>query len=114
MATPFLGSEEYDERAHQQYNEGEYDAALETLREGLGLYPHAVELHIGLGYTRLARDEFVWARSAFDEALALEPEHEDALVGLGEVLLRFGRREQALDAFARAREAGGDEDLDLS
>ena len=113
MATPFLGSEEYDERAHQQYNEGEYDAALETLREGLGLYPHAVELHIGLGYTRLARDEFVWARSAFDEALALEPEHEDALVGLGEVLLRFGRREQALDAFARAREAGGDEDLDL-
>jgi Tfp pilus assembly protein PilF len=113
MATPFLSSEEYDERAHQQYNEGDYDAALETLREGLGIYPHAVELHIGLGYTRLAREEFAWAKRAFEDALALEAEHEDALVGTGEVLLRLGRRDEALDHFARARDGGGDEDLDL-
>ena len=41
MATPFLSSEEYDERAHQLYNEGQYDDALITLREGLSLYPNA-------------------------------------------------------------------------
>jgi TolA-binding protein len=40
MATPFLSSEEYDERAHQLYNEGQYDDALEVLREGLALYPN--------------------------------------------------------------------------
>ena len=41
MANPFLSSEEYDERAHQLYNEGEYDDALTVLREGLALYPNA-------------------------------------------------------------------------
>ena len=113
MATPFLSSEEYDERAHQLYNDGDYEGAIEVLREGLGLYPHAVELHIGLGYTRLAREEFAWARRCFEQALALEAEHEDALVGLGEVLLRLGRREDALELFDRARNAGGEEDIDL-
>jgi Flp pilus assembly protein TadD len=112
MANSFLGSEEYDERAHRLYDDGEYDSALETLKEGLKLYPHSVELHIGLGYTRLAREEFVWAKQAFEQALVLDPEHEDAFVGLGESLLRFGRREEALLLFARAREQC-DDDLEL-
>jgi Flp pilus assembly protein TadD len=112
MANPFLSSEEYDERAHRLYDDGEYDSALETLKEGLELYPHSVELYIGLGYTRLAREEFAWARHAFEQALILDPEHEDALVGLGEALLRFGRIEAALMLFARAKKECG-EDLDL-
>ena len=58
MPTPFLSSEEYDERAHQLYNEGQYDEALGVLREGLALYPSSVELHVGVGYARLAREEF--------------------------------------------------------
>jgi hypothetical protein len=32
MPTPFLSSEEYDERAHALYNEGKYDDALALLR----------------------------------------------------------------------------------
>lgn len=113
MANPFLSSEEYDERAHRQYDSGDYEGALETLKEGLQLYPHSVELYVGLGYTRLAREEFVWARQNFERALVLDGEHEDALVGLGEVMLRFGRRHEALDYFERARETGCSEDLDL-
>src|SRR5919106_4271587 len=109
MANPFLGSEEYDERAHRLYDDGEYDSALETLKEGLKVYPHSVELYIGLGYTRLAREEFIWAKQAFERALVLDPEHEDAFVGLGESLLRFGRREDALRLFARAREQCDDD-----
>ena len=96
MASSFLSSEEYDERAHQLYNEGNFDGALVTLREGLALYPNAVELHVGLGYARLARDEFAWARRSFEEALLLDPDHEDALAGLGETLLRFGQIAAAL------------------
>jgi cytochrome c-type biogenesis protein CcmH/NrfG len=106
MATPFLSSEEYDERAHRFYDDGAYDSALETLKEGLKLYPHSVELYVGLGYTRLAREEFVWARQAFERGLVLDPEHEDALVGLGEALLRFGERDAALAAFRTARASG--------
>jgi tetratricopeptide (TPR) repeat protein len=113
MANPFLSSEEYDEQAHRQYDCGDYEGALETLKEGLQLYPHSVELYVGLGYTRLAREEFVWARQNFEKALVLDGEHEDALVGLGETMLRFGRRHEALELFERAREAGCSEDLDL-
>jgi tetratricopeptide (TPR) repeat protein len=113
MPTPFLSSEEYDERAHQLYNEGQYDEALAVLREGLALYPTSVELHIGVGYARLAREEFAWARRSFEEALVLEPEHEDALAGLGETLLKFGLEDAALRCFHRTLELGYADDLDL-
>jgi tetratricopeptide (TPR) repeat protein len=113
MPTPFLSSEEYDERAHQLYNEGQYDDALSVLREGLALYPNSVELHIGVGYARLAREEYAWARRSFEEALVLEPEHEDALAGLGETLLKFGLEEAALRCFRRTLELGYADDLDL-
>lgn len=113
MATPFLSSEEYDERAHQLYNEGQYDDALAVLSEGLTLYPNSVELHIGVGYARLAREEYAWARRSFEEALVLEPEHEDALAGLGETLLKFGLEEAGLRCFRRTLELGYSDDLDL-
>ena len=113
MPTPFLSSEEYDERAHQLYNEGQYDEALSVLREGLALYPTSGELHIGVGYARLAREEFAWARRSFEEALVLEPEHEDALARLGETLLKFGLEEAALRCFRRTLELGYADDLDL-
>jgi tetratricopeptide (TPR) repeat protein len=113
MATPFLSSEEYDEQAHQLYNEGQYDDALSVLREGLALYPNSVELHIGVGYARLAREEYAWARRSFEEALVFEPEHEDALAGLGETLLKFGMEDSALRCFRRTLELGYADDLDL-
>src|SRR5918999_665414 len=113
MPSPFLSSEEYDERAHQLYNEGQYDEALSVLREGLTLYPSSVELHVGVGYARLAREEYAWARRAFEEALVLEPEHEDGLAGLGETLLKFGLSEAALRCFHRILELGYTDDVDL-
>src|ERR671926_1484078 len=72
MKSPFLSSEEYDERAQQLYNEGLYE-----------------------------------------EALVLEPEHEDALAGLGEVLLKFGQREAAQRCFDRILELGYQDDVEL-
>jgi tetratricopeptide (TPR) repeat protein len=113
MPSPFLSSEEYDERAHELYNEGNYDEALDTLREGLALYPNAVELHVGVGYARVAREEFAWARKSFEEALVLDPDHEDGLAGLGETLLKFGQAAGALKAFRRVLELGYQDDVEL-
>jgi Flp pilus assembly protein TadD len=113
MPTPFLSSEEYDERAHQLYNEGQYDEALDVLREGLSLYPNAVELHVGVGYARLAREEYAWARRSFEEALVLDPDHEDALAGLGETLLKFGQQDAGVRCFRRNLELGYQDDVDL-
>ena len=113
MPEGFLSSEEYDEQAHKLYNDGDYDGALEMLKEGLSLYPNAVELYVGLGYARLAREEFAWARHAFERAVVLDPAHEDALVGLGETLLRFGERSQALALFNEVAAMGFDDDIEL-
>jgi len=113
MSEPFLSSDDYDERAHQLYNEAQYDEAIDILREGLSLYPHAVELHVGMGYARLAREEYVWSRKAFEEAVALDADHEDALAGLGEALLKFGDRAGAVACFDRILALGFRDDHDL-
>lgn len=113
MRDDFWTSEEYDERAHDLYNDGDYDGALETLKEGLALYPEAVELYVGLGYARLAREEFAWARQAFAHALHLEASHEDAMVGMGEVLLRLGQVREAERLFATVESLGFEDDVEL-
>ena len=113
MPERFLGSEEYDEEAHKLYSDGDYDGALQVLKEGLSLYPNAIDLNIGLGYARLAREEYAWARRAFERASALDDSNEDALVGLGETLLRFGERQEALALFEQVARAGYDHDTEL-
>lgn len=113
MPERFRSSEEYDEQAHKLYNDGDYEGAIEMLKEGLSLYPNAVELYVGLGYARLAREEFAWARHAFERSVAWDPTHEDAQVGLGEVLLKFGEKEQALRLFRDVASRGYDDDIEL-
>lgn len=113
MSDPFLGSEEYGERAHELYNQGQYDEAVEVLREGLSLYPSSAELHIGLGYARLAREEYAWARAGFERALELHPGQEDAMAGLAETLLKFGERSRALRCYDEILVLGFREDHDL-
>jgi Flp pilus assembly protein TadD len=113
MGTSFLSSEEFDEQAHRLYEAGDYDEALEVLREGLRHHPDSVLLHVGLGYVRIAREEYAWARSAFEQALELDPEYEDAWVGLGETLLKFGRVDEALRCFSTVDAMGLADDLEL-
>ena len=116
MTFSFLSSEEFDERAHRLYDAGEFDEALDVLREGLRRYPDCADLHVGLGYVRLSREEYVWAYRCFQRALALDAAHEDGWVGSGEALLKFGRVEEALNCFARVDELGlgDDEELGLA
>ncbi len=113
MSDAFRSSDDFDEQAHQLYNEGRYDDAVALLREGLSLYPHAVELHIGLAYAQLAREEYAWARRSFERALTLDPDHEDGLAGVGETLLKLGERVGALRAFERIVLLGFKDDHEL-
>jgi tetratricopeptide (TPR) repeat protein len=113
MSDAFLSSEDFAERAHQLYNEGRFDDALTVLREGLGVYPFSAELHVGVGYARFAREEYAWARQSFDDALGFDPEHEDGLVGLGEVLLKLGECTEALKCFEQVLVLGFRDDHDL-
>jgi Tfp pilus assembly protein PilF len=113
MNTGFWSAEEYDRKAQERYEAGDYDAALGILREGVALYPEAVELRVSLGFTQLAREDFVNARRAFFAALRLESEHEDGLAGIGETHLRLGERARGLAAFERVLDLGFARDGDL-
>jgi Flp pilus assembly protein TadD len=113
MGTSFLSAEEFDEQAHRLYESGDYDDALGVLRDGLRQHPDSVLLHVGMGYVRIAREEYAWARDSFATALELDPEYEDAWVGLGETLLKFGRVDEALGSFATVDAMGLGDDLEL-
>jgi len=113
MSDPFLSAEDYAEQAHQLYNEAQFDEAIAVLRAGLNAYPFAAELHVGLAYAHLAREEYAWARRSFDDALRINPEHEDALVGLGEALLKLGQAARALQCFETMLVLGFRDDHDL-
>ena len=54
-----------------------------------------------------------WARRSFEQALVLEPEHEDGLAGLGETLLKLGQDDAALRCFRRTLELGYSDDIEL-
>ena len=113
ISDQFLSSDDYADQAHRYYTEGRYDDAISVILEALQTFPSAAELHVGLGYARLARDEFAWARYAFVEALALEPTNEDGLAGLAEVLLKFGEHKAAFRCFDAILALGFCEDHDL-
>lgn len=113
MSGELWSSEQYDQEAQHLYDAGDYEAALELLHEGLTLYPSSGSLHVSLGYAQLAREEYLWARRSFERALVLEPDHEEALLGLGEALLKFGERSRALGSFERLVELGFDADVQL-
>lgn len=113
MRPDFWGWDRFDSEARRLYDEGDYDAARALLEEGLALYPSSAELRVSLGYAEMAREEFAWARRRFEEALSLEPEHEEALVGLAEALLKFGERGQALLKLQRLLDLGFGDDPDL-
>lgn len=112
----FEGWEGFEDEARRLYEEGRFREALDVLRAGLAQHPGSAELQVSLGYTHLALESYGWARRAFRRALALEPDHEEALVGLGDTLLKLGERPGAFLCFERILELGhgGDPDLMLA
>ncbi|MCL7926957.1 MAG: tetratricopeptide repeat protein [marine benthic group bacterium] len=113
MSLEFWGPDDYDRNAQTHYEAGDLDTAARLLREGVAIYPDVAELRVSLGYTELAREEYAWGRRAFDGALRIEADHEDALVGLGEALIKLGERGRGFRVFDRVVELGFSEDADL-
>lgn len=113
MTMPFGSCDEWDDRAHHLYEAGAYEQALEVLRDGLALFPDAAVLHTALGYVHMAREEWIWAKHAFERAICCDPADADAWVGLGETLLKFGEVEQALECFAHLSQPAAEEEGDL-
>lgn len=106
-------SDRYDREARRLYDGGEWESARRLLRRGISDHPESLDLRVSLAYAELACEEYVWARRAFEEVLEVDPDHEDALIGLGEALLKLDRA-RAFAVFDRAMLLGGDAAAELA
>ncbi len=79
--------------------------AIEPLREAAALSPAdaAVQYYLGEAYNHV--DDLLPALTAYERAVELEPANWRAMKGVGMVLDRLGRRDEATEAHRRAREA---------
>jgi len=88
-----------DARAVKQ----DWDGAEAHYREALAAAPPTAAAWYGLGHVLGMQHRFADARSAFEEALHLEPAHARALERLGEVHVALGRPGEAKAVLERLR-----------
>jgi tetratricopeptide (TPR) repeat protein len=69
---------------------GRWDRAVPALEDAVALAPHSAELHCELADAYQGLGRIGDARAAFRRALQLDPDHPDALFGLGVLLSQDG------------------------
>lgn len=74
---------------------GDVEHAIQVLTSFVTQHPQATETWVLLGQAYLSDRQFESAKTAFEKALELYPELPSAQQGLGTVLVRLGRREEA-------------------
>ena len=72
-------AEKYGIRARTYLNQGNYDLAIQELREALKIAPNGVELHSMLGQAYLMKKSYGMARAHLKRVLELNPRHSVAL-----------------------------------
>jgi tetratricopeptide (TPR) repeat protein len=74
---------------------GELDKAIEVLENQLKVGPQLSDTWQLLGQARIADRQYVSAGQAFEKSLALAPQNQLAKQGIGSVLVRLGKSEEA-------------------
>lgn len=101
-ASPQLDARLYALQALAAEDENDEGGALREYQSGLARYPDSALLHAGLGHLDRERNDLESAHSQLEQAWRLDP--TDALVGfeLGDVELRMGKPNDAIDMLNRA------------
>jgi len=86
---------------------GLWGTAVAHLRRAAELAPGEVEAWCRLGETLNRLDDLAGARTAYEQAVALDASHPRALYGLGVVFDRLSRPADATAMYRRSREAAG-------
>ena len=92
----------YDNLALTQARIKNFDAAIQTLKQGLDNIPQSEILLSRLGFTYLATGQMDEALKAMNEVLKIDPMHMDALQASAMILDNIGKREEARSYFERA------------
>ncbi|MEX2138439.1 MAG: tetratricopeptide repeat protein [Pirellulales bacterium] len=90
----------YIARINELARRGDYDRLARTTAETIERFPELA--HLVTGRERLSRGDLVGAERALREAVELDPKSVDALVSLGEALLRQDKIAAAVESFRKA------------
>lgn len=88
--------------AQQALDGGQFDSALDKLRQVVRLVPLHAEAHVSLGEALAARGDIEPAAESFARAVELEPDMYRAFLGLGQARSAQAATEVAAEAFRSA------------
>ena len=95
-------AEQHVDRAHELYEMGRWDEAVDELRRALALNPYRVEWHFNLGLTLEEAGRYEDAVEAFRGAMNLDPDDTQTLMCLGINLNRIDKPKEAAEIFEKA------------
>ena len=87
--------------AIHHYNIGEYEAASLDLKEAISLDANRAEVWCNLAHVQAAKGEETEAEASFKKALELKPDLDQAVSGLGVLLLAGGRAGESISFLER-------------
>lgn len=87
--------------AIHHYNIGEYEAAILDLTEAINLDAGRAEVWCNLAHAQAAKGSVSEAEASFRKALELEPDLDQAVSGLGVLLLAGGRSGESISLLER-------------
>ena len=90
------------ERGLQAYRNGDLDAAVSALEQGVAIDPLAFRLHFHLGLLHGKRGQLYDAIEQLERALAIHPSHFGGLKNLAVLYQQAGFRNKAVEAWERA------------
>ena len=97
-------SELYYNKGIKEYEEGQYDLAVENFKKAIELDPDYASAYNGLGGAYLLAGDFDGAIYCLEKALEIEPDSARALFNLGLAYLNKGNKTKALGLFMSYRD----------
>jgi len=92
----------YRNKGYAQIQLGKYDDALQTLGQGLALYPRDSMLWNNKGYVYQNLQKYPDALAAYDTAIRLDNTFTTSFINKGDTLFLMGRYQEAADTYNAA------------
>ena len=95
----------YRDKGYAQIQLRKYNEAIQTLEQGLSLYPKDQMLWNNKGYANYNLGKYSEALAAYNNAINFEKNYTIALINKGDTLSKMGQYQDAVDAYTKALES---------
>ena len=98
----------YQGKAFALIQLGKLDDAIQTVDQGLAIYPKDTMLWNNKGYALFKSGNYAGAVASYDKALSFDKNYTTALINKGDALYQMGRFQEAIDVYNKALENNPD------